>query len=209
MSTDQPDAAPARRLGRPRTVSDEDIYRAAIAVVADHGVAGLTLARVAELLHVTPAAVRQRFGSKKGLLTEIARRRTSGVEAGFALARAAEPTALQALEAALMARIEGLAEPRRLANAIATYVDSGGDPDLRAYFESELTEMERGVGRLLEEARAAGEVDVEVTPALASAVFAAFEGVVTLWAIAPRGRVEDRVHETLEIVLGRAFARPR
>jgi AcrR family transcriptional regulator len=200
--SNQNGAASPRRPGRPRTVSDDDIYLASISVVAEHGVTGLTLGRVASLLHVTAAAVGQRFGSKKGLLTEIARRRTSGVEAGFERARATQPSTLQALEAALLARIEGLTEPRRLANAISTYVDSGGDPDLRAYFEDELAAMERGVGRLLGQARAAGEIGVEVTPELASAVFAAFEGVVTLWAIAPRGRVEDRVHETLEVVLG-------
>ncbi len=204
----QPDStAPARRPGRPRTVSDGDIYMASVAVLADHGVAGLTLARVSGRLGITPAAVRQRFGSKRGLLAEVARRRTSGVEEGFAVARAAQPSALQALEAALLGRVEGLAEPTRLANAISAYVDSASDPELRSYFEDELTRMEAGVAALLQEAHAAGEMEAAATPELASAVFAAFEGVVTLWAIAPRGRVEDRVHETLEVVLG-AFPRP-
>ena len=203
-----PTTATQRRPGRPRTVSDEAIYAAAVDVLADHGVSGLTLARVAERLHVTPAAVRQRFGSKKGLLTEVARQRTSGVEAGFELAGRSQPTRLQALEAALLARIEGLTDPRRLANAVSTYVDSASDPDLRAYFADELAAMEREVGRLLEEAHAAGEFDREAGPTLASTVFAAFEGVVTLWAIAPRGRVEDRVHETLEVLLG-AFSPAR
>ncbi len=130
------------------------------------------------------------------------------MEEGFALACQEQPSRLQALEAALLMRIAGLEEPRRLANAISAYVDSAGDPDFRAYFDGELTAMERCVRDLLEEARAAGEIDIEVTPELASAVFAAFEGVVTLWAIAPRGLVVDRVHETLEIVLRRALPRP-
>jgi AcrR family transcriptional regulator len=189
-------------------MSDEAIYAACVSALADHGYGGLTLARVAERLGVTPAAVRQRFGSKKGLLLDLARRRTSGVEAGFALSRQTQPSMLQALEAGLLVRIEGLDDPARLANAISAYVDGAGDPDLRACFEAELTAMERGVGLLLLDAVRTGEIGPEIAPGLAAAVFAGFEGVVTLWALAPRGRVQDRVHETLEIVIGRRFAQP-
>ena len=195
---------PARRPGRPRSISDEAIYLAAIEVLAKHGSNGLTLARVAEALDVTPAAVRQRFGSKRGLLLDMARRRTSGVEEGFEFARAKHASRLQALEAALLARIGGFDQPARLANAISAYVDNAGDEELRALFDAELTEMEGSVARMLEDAADAGEIDRPV-PELAPTVFAAFEGAITIWAIAPRGRVEDRVHEALEVVLGRKF----
>jgi AcrR family transcriptional regulator len=209
MSTETGEATDAdgphtRRPGRPRSISDEAIYLAAVGVLAEHGSNGLTLARVAEALSVTPAAVRQRFGSKRGLLLDMARRRTSGVEAGFALAREKHASRLQALEAALLTRIEGLEQPVRLANAISAYVDNAADDELRALFDAELTEMEGSVGRMLDEAAEAGEID-RATPELASAVFAAFEGALTIWAIAPRGRVEDRVHEALQVVLGRKF----
>lgn len=194
-----------RKPGRPRTITDEAIYRAAVTVLAEHGSNGLTLARLAEALGVTPAAVRQRFGSKRGLLLEMARRRTSGVEAGFDAARRAYSSRLQALEAALLARIEGLEEPVRLANAISAYVDNAANSELRALFCGELVRMEGCVHQLLEEAGSAGEIDVPVTPRLASAVFAAFEGALTVWSIAPNGRVEDRVHEALEVVLSLEF----
>ncbi len=190
-----------RRPGRPRTVSDDAIYAAALSVLAEHGSSGLTLARLAAALGVTPAAVRQRFGSKRGLLLEIARRRTSGVGAGFAAARSPGGSPLDVLETALLARLEGLTEPVRLANGISAYVDNAGDPDLRAMFEAELLEMERQVGLLLREAADAGEIDITVTPEFVSAVFAAFEGAITVWAIAPRGRVEDRVREALAVVI--------
>ena len=195
----------ARKPGRPRTMSDEAIYWAAVGVLAEHGSNGLTLARVAEALGVTPAAVRQRFGSKRGLLLDMARRRTSGVEAGFAEAGERHESRLQALEAALLARISGLEEPVRLANAISAYVDNAADPDLRALFDGELTEMERCVHSMLVEAARAGEIDRPPTPELASAVFSTFEGVLTVWAIAPRGSVRDRVHEALVVVVGREF----
>jgi AcrR family transcriptional regulator len=193
----------ARRPGRPRTMTDDAIYGAALTVLADHGSAGLTLARLAAVLGVTPAAVRQRFGSKRGLLLEMARRRASEVEKGFAMAREVNDSPIAALEAALLGRLEGLSEPVRLANAISAYVDNAGDPDLRALFDAELTAMERCVGVLLEEGADVGEIAGPVTPQFTSALFAAFEGALTVWAIAPRGRVEDRVRETLDLVLRR------
>src|SRR5512143_2648306 len=117
MSNGKREAADrARKPGRPRTVSDEAIYWAAVGVLAEHGAGGLTLARVAEALGVTSAAVRQRFGSKRGLLLDIARRRASGVDVGFAAARERHRSPLAALEAALLGRIDGLGTPVRLAN---------------------------------------------------------------------------------------------
>ncbi len=205
MSNDEV-GSQTRKPGRPRTMSDEAIFWASVSVLADHGSGGLTLARVAGALGVTPAAVRQRFGSKRGLLVDMARRRTSGVEAGFVAASEAYEGRLQALEAALLTRIAGLEEPVRLANAITAYVDNAADPDLRALFDGELVEMERCVLSMLCEAAAAGEIDRPATPELASAVFATFEGVLTVWAIAPRGDVRERVHAALEVVLGRSFA---
>jgi AcrR family transcriptional regulator len=192
----------ARRPGRPRTVSDDEIYTAAVGVLAAHGSRGLTLARVAVELGITPAAVRQRLGSKRGLLLEMARRRASGVEAGFAAARAAYESKLDALEAALLCRMEGFDDPERLAKAMSVYSDNAGDPEMRAFFHTELTEVERCIGELLEEAAAAGEISRPVTPELVSVVFMAFEGALTVWSLAPRGRVEERVGEALAVLLG-------
>jgi hypothetical protein len=133
----------------------------------------------------------------------MARRRTTGVEESFAAVRARQTSPLAALEAALLLRIEGLTEPVMLANAISAYVDNAGDAELRTLFEKELTAMERCVGELLAEAAEAGEISGPVTPQFTAAVFAAFEGAITIWAIAPRGRVEDRVREALSVVIGR------
>jgi AcrR family transcriptional regulator len=188
-------------------MSDEAIYVAAVGVLAERGSNGLTLARVAGALGVTPAAVRQRFGSKRGLLLGLARRRASGVQAGLAAAKERQGARLDALEAFLMGRIEGLDDPVRLANAISAYVDNAGDAELRALFEGELAEMGRCVGELLADAAAAGELSAPVTPALTSTVFAAFEGALTIWAIAPRGTVDERVHEALAVVLRRQVSR--
>jgi hypothetical protein len=64
--------------------------------------------------------------------------------------------------------------------------------------------MERHIGELLNEAVACGELERPVTPELVSTVLAAVEGTMLIWAIAPRGDVKARIHEAVEVALGRA-----
>ena len=205
MSNDQPTLEPtARQPGRPRVISDDAIYLAGLQVLAEHGSKGLTLARMARVLGVTPAAVRQRFGSKRGLLVEMARRRVEQTELRFASALAAHDSPLEALQAAFVAEMDRIGEPRQLANAISAYTDNVDDAEMRAAFAAELAAMERHTGELLEEAIEVGEIRGPVTPGLVSTVLAAVEGTMLIWAIAPRGEIKDRIHEAVEVALGRA-----
>jgi AcrR family transcriptional regulator len=204
MSNDieQADEAPRRQPGRPRVMSDDAIYLAGLQVLAEFGSDGLTLARMARVLGVTPAAVRQRFGSKRGLLLEMARRRIDQTEARFATARAAKASPLEALQSAFVAELDMIAAPQRLANAMSAYTDNIGDEEMRSCFATELAAMERHIGQLLAEAIAAGEIGGPVTPELVSTVLAAVEGTMLIWAIAPRGDLEARIRQAVLVALG-------
>lgn len=183
-------------------MSDDAIYLAGLQVLAVHGSAGLTLGRVAQVLGVTPAAVRQRFGSKRGFLVEMSRRRVEQTERRFAAARATFASPLEALQAAFVAEMDQIGEPKQIANAFSAYTDNIDDPEMRAAFATELAAMERHIGELLEEAVRAGELAVTVTPHLVSAVLAAVEGTMLIWAITPRGDIKARIHDAVEVVLG-------
>lgn len=196
--------SPARQPGRPRVITDDAIYLAGLQVLAAHGSEGLTLSRVAVILGVTPAAVRQRFGSKRGFLVEMARRRVEQTERRFAAARAAFSSPLAALNAAFVAEMDEIGEPRQVANAFSAYTDNISDDEMRACFATELDSMERHISELLNEAVACHEVAGPVTPKLVSTVLAAVEGTMLIWAIAPRGEIKARIHEAVEVVLGRA-----
>jgi len=73
---------------------------------------------------------------------------------------------------------------------------------MRATFALELAAMEKHIGELLQEAVRAGELRAAVTPQLISAVLAAVEGTMLVWAIAPRGDIRARIREAVEVVLG-------
>jgi AcrR family transcriptional regulator len=200
-ATAGPDA-PKRQPGRPRTVSDEAIYMAALAVLAQHGSEGITLARVAELLGVTPAAIRQRYGSKRGLLVEMSRRRVAQTEQRFQITAEARSSPLAALQAAFVGDLGMVDSPQQVANAFSAYTDNIGDDEMRASFNTELRTMEGRISELLTLAAEAGEIRVPVTPELVATLLAAVEGTMLVWAIVPRGDLKDRVREAVEVVLG-------
>jgi AcrR family transcriptional regulator len=54
-------------MPRPRLVSDQEVFAAFDAAIAEHGPNGVTLALVAESVGVTAPALMRRFGSKQGL----------------------------------------------------------------------------------------------------------------------------------------------
>lgn len=184
-------------------MSDDAIYLAGLQTLAEHGSDGLTLGRVAQVLGVTPAAVRQRFGSKRGFLVEMAKRRVEQTERRFATARAAFQSPLEALQAAFVAELDQIAEPHQVANAFSAYTNNIGDPEMRAAFATELATMERHISELLTEAAERGEVAGPVTPELVSTVLAAVEGTMLIWAIAPRSDLKQCIAEAVQVVLGR------
>jgi AcrR family transcriptional regulator len=171
-------------------------------VLAQTGLEGVTLGRVADALGVTPTAIRQRFGSKHGLLVEMAKRRIAQTEARFVAARAAYASPLEALCQAFVAELDMISSPPQVANAFSAYTGNVADREMCALFERELLTMERHITELLNEAHAAGEISRPVTPALAAAVLAAAEGTMLVWAIVPRGGLKARVIEAVRVVVG-------
>jgi AcrR family transcriptional regulator len=198
-----------RQPGRPRVMTDDAIYMAGLEVLAEVGSERLTLARMAGVLGVTPAAVRQRFGSKRGLLVEMARRRADQTERRFAEARMAHGSPLEALQAAFVAELDQISEPKQLANAMSAYTDNVDNDEMRAAFATELAVMERHVTELLALAVEEGEVRGPVTAELVSSVLAAVEGTMLIWALVPRGDLKERIRRAVEMALGGAAAPAR
>src|SRR5579885_2046364 len=116
-------------MGRPRTRSDDEVLAAAARVVTRLGPDGLTFAEVAREAGLSPSTLVQRFGSKRGLLLALAEKGARGAEAPFEAARAADPSPLCALVAALTA-MAGVADtPDALANHLAFFQIDLRDPD--------------------------------------------------------------------------------
>ncbi|MFW6198341.1 MAG: TetR/AcrR family transcriptional regulator [Acidobacteriota bacterium] len=187
---------------RPRSRSDREIFAATHRVISEVGPGGLTLARVADEVGLSPAALLQRFGSKRQLLVAFVEH---GVDATARQLRERDREGASALESllTLLSETEGFADtPEQLGNHAAFLHMDLTDPDFHRptlrHFRLLLDETRS----LLERASSAGEIspggDLE---ALARTLLAIRNGGLLNWAIERRGSAADYVRTRLRHLL--------
>jgi AcrR family transcriptional regulator len=188
-------------MGRPRTISDDDILGAAAGVVTELGPQGLTLGRVAAEAGLSAATLVQRFGSKRGLLLALAGRGADEAAEPFDAARAADPSPLGALRGALRAMARFARTPEALANHLAFFQIDLQEPDFHELALTHARAFRAEVQGLLDQAVAAGELAPCDTARLARTVQVTFNGSLITWAVHREGPVEDWLASDLDAVL--------
>lgn len=181
-------------MARPRTVADDAVLDAAARLIGRVGPARVTLAHVAEESGLSPATLVQRFGSKRGLLLAVARRRVDFGTAG--------PTPLAALVAGLVELSAPVRTPEALANNLAFLQLDLADAEFHAEAVAHFTGLRAHVEALLHDAIEAGELDERVEPArLAETVVTAYNGALIGWAVLREGTLEDWLRRQVAAVL--------
>lgn len=188
-------------VGRPRTVSDEAILDAAVALIGEVGPHALTLQAVAGAVGLAAPTLVQRFGSKRGLLVAVARR---GVDTHptFHDARRKAPTRLGAVVQALTSMVAGIRSPAVLANHLSFLQMDLTDAELGDLAARQSRSMRREIEALLDAAAAEGELGRSTdTAALARAVYVAYNGSLLAWALDGRGGIGPWLAEDLAAVV--------
>src|SRR5262245_18011029 len=128
------------RLGRPRQVEDDAVFTAMARVLNRVGWPRLSLALVAQEVHVTSGALRQRFGSKHGLLVAfnawVLTALPAQAEAAAAEGGAGSP--LERLRRLFFGWVGPYASREQLANALTAITEAARDPVLRRQVEARL-----------------------------------------------------------------------
>jgi AcrR family transcriptional regulator len=187
---------------RPRATSDSAILAATHRAVTRVGPMRLTLADVAREAGVSPAALVQRFGSKRQLLLALVAAGSGEVEDQWAsIVTLAKQSPLQALYAYAEC-MAGLAPtPEVLANQLSFLQMDLVDPE----FHRLALEHARGtlgfLQKTLADAVAKGELAPCDTKRLARAVQATVGGSLMQWAIDREGKLRKRLREDLETLL--------
>jgi AcrR family transcriptional regulator len=174
---------------RPRRISDEEIFAAALRAMSRLAPSELTLAAIGAEAGVTAGALVQRFGSKRDLMLALARLGAEG-EAGAAdefLAKHRSP--LEALEAYARC-MTGLAEsPAAFQRGLAYLQQDLADPELRTLLARQTEGNRAAIARMLSAAREAGELSPEADPTkLAPIVEALIAGGMMSWASQAKGK---------------------
>jgi AcrR family transcriptional regulator len=172
---------------RPRTVDDETILDAALAVVHRDGPGRLTFAAVAAEVGLSPATLVQRFGTKRGLLLATARRAVSVWTGAFARVQARTP----------LATIEA-----ELANSVAFLQLDLADPELGALAREGALTVRRRVAELLRAAQDDGSLRPNAdVPALAELIETTYHGAMIGWALSGRGTLERWMRRQIRAAL--------
>jgi AcrR family transcriptional regulator len=186
---------------RPRRASDQDILMAAFRAIARLGPARLTLADVAKDVGVSPAAIVQRFGSKRALLLAAAADAAGGGQYIFPGLRARHRRPIDALL--------GLAEcmtlmgttPEAIANNLVFFQVDLKDDEFHRHALAASGGMRAGIKALIRDAVAAGELVRCDASRLAAAVHATINGSVLNWSVHREGSLVAFVRRDLSTVL--------
>jgi AcrR family transcriptional regulator len=187
-------------MPRPRTISDEAILDAVLALAHRVGPARVTFAAAAAEAGVSAATLVQRFGGKRELLLAADKR---GIDLWVgALGRATAASPLARVVEGLVAAVHPDATPEYMANSVAMLQLDLADPDFHAETLRGARAVRAHIERDLEAALAAGELRAGTdVGALAKLVETTYHGAMLGWAIHREGSLAEWMREQVEAVL--------
>ncbi|NUS73778.1 MAG: TetR/AcrR family transcriptional regulator [Corynebacteriales bacterium] len=187
-------------MARPRTISDEAVLDAVLALANRVGPARVTFASAATETGLSAATLVQRFGTKRAMLLAADKR---GVDVwASALDRSKATSPLGRVIEGLVLAVDSIATPEHMANSLAMLQLDLTDSD----FHAETLRGARAVRAHVEQALGAaldvGELRAAVEVAsLAKVLETAYYGAMIGWAIHREGTLANWMREQIEAVL--------
>jgi AcrR family transcriptional regulator len=187
-------------MPRPRTVSDEAILDAVLALADRVGPARVTFAAAAAEAGLSAATLVQRFGTKRDLLLAADKRGVDLWVAALDRSTAASPLA-RVVEGLVLA-VDPHATPEQMANSVAMLQLDLADPDFHAETLRGARAVRARIARNLSAALAAGELRSGTdVAALAKVVETTYHGAMIGWAIHRENTLAHWMREQVEAVL--------
>jgi AcrR family transcriptional regulator len=187
-------------MPRPRTISDEAILDAVLALAHRVGPANVTFAAAGAEAGLSAATLVQRFGSKRELLLAADKRAIDLWVGSLDRSTAASPLA-RVVEGLALAT-DPVATPEQMANSVAMLQLDLADPDFHAETLRGARAVRARIEHDLTAALAAGELRPGTDVAtLARLVETTYHGAMIGWAIHREGTLADWMREQVEAVL--------
>lgn len=187
-------------MPRPRTVSDEAILDAVLALALRVGPARVTLAAAAAEAGLSAATLVQRFGSKRALLLAADRR---GIDLWVgALDRATAASPLGRVVEGLVLAAGPDVSAGQMANSVAMLQLDLAEPDFHAQTLRGARALRARIAEQLAQALTRDELrDATDVPALAQLLETTYHGSMIAWAIHRDGTLAEWMSRQVEAVL--------
>jgi AcrR family transcriptional regulator len=187
-------------MPRPRTISDDAVLDAVLALAHRVGPARVTFAAAAAQTGLSAATLVQRFRTKRELLL-AADKRAIDLWVG-ALDRSTAASPLERVVEGIVLAIDPDATPELMANSVAMLQLDLADPDFHAETLRGARAVRAHIARDLSAALAAGELRSGTdVAALAKLVETTYHGAMIGWAIHRENTLADWMREQVEAVL--------
>jgi AcrR family transcriptional regulator len=182
---------------RKRTIPDETLLDAALAIVHRSGPAALSFATLAAQVGLAGSTIVQRFGSKAALLRAALLHAWDGLDADTAVAIAeASPDAAGVVD--MLVALTGQYEANDYADQLMVLREDLRDPVLRSRGEAWIVALVDAIEERL--TGAPGGAD-----GLGELVVAHWQGTLTMWSFTRRGSLQAVVRRSLETLLMRVL----
>jgi AcrR family transcriptional regulator len=187
---------------RPRKVSDEEVFAAAMRAMSRLGPGELTLAEIAGEAGVTAGALVQRFGSKRDLMLALAGQAAVGVDDYMRDLLAKHDSAVDALREYAECFAHLAESPGALARNLAYLQIDLSDPDFRVHLLAQSRATRAGLAMLLQAAVDRGELapDTDVER-LARTVETMLGGSLITWGTYRDGTAAEWLRADVDAVL--------
>jgi AcrR family transcriptional regulator len=185
--------------GRPRQVTDDQIFDAFAHTISEEGPDNLSMNKVATRLNMTGPALGYRFGNKHGLLQAFAARQPSAT--GEYLTSVAEqfPSQREAITESLVGLIAGMTTRAEVANNLALLHLDLTDETLRPHAIEGAEVVRKHLQGLLNNAGLRDGDQVRVAAELQTI----WAGTITNWAIDGTDSLENTMRYWIQQVLDR------
>lgn len=149
----------------------EQITQAALDLINDHGVSGLSIAGIARRVGIVPSALYRHFASKDKVIDavlDLIRQRLLG---NVAHVRGKTPVPLKQLKLLFTRHIALLSENRAIPHVVFSDAVYNGQPDRKIKVAQIITTYLKEVEFIIESGRQDGTIRKQVAPATAAVMF--------------------------------------
>lgn len=186
--------------GRPRQVTDQQVFDALAEAITEHGPHRWTLPDVAGRVGLTGPALGYRFGNKRGLLVAFAAHQPDATAAFFDEAAAAAATPPDAILDVLTGNLAMMDTRAKVANNLAMLSLDLADDELAQHAQAQAGVIKAKLADLI---TAAGIVPVGDAETIAEHIYIVWSGAILAWAIDGQGSLETWLRQRIEQALPR------
>lgn len=162
----------------------EQITQAALDLINDHGVSGLSIAAIARRVGIVPSALYRHFASKDAVIDAVLDLIRQRLLDNVAHVREKTPVPLKQLNLLFTRHIAMLSENQAIPHVVFSDAVYNGQPDRKAKVAQIITTYLKEVETIIDSGRQDGTIRKEMSPVTASVMFLGMiMPAVVLWNV--------------------------